>query len=348
MKKIIYSCFILLTILACTKEPVQVYQGNPVFKIEGTIGGEAINIDAGVNGYMESYHDTLFNKSFVGCSFISETSASPIHFDLALDGLLNDVLFSDGFNDVEFGTLSTSYPLLMSEVSFYDIISSGEWIINGASYVNDALIEGNGVYDIEFKFLSYGEEYILRDKLYVGGEEHFEPEIEIIEGDQGLFTFMANNVPSHVDSVEWILDSGFETFVSFSPQAQFELTPERFVIQCNYYSNGSVINYKSQMFGYESTIENVSIDNMLNSIIEQSNIEGVKGQMIIEKNDVQYITMDNEPSIFEISNFETFTDPGTSVELLKGDFVLGMVLYASPYDSLVIDLQGTIGLKLHP
>jgi hypothetical protein len=334
--------------LACTKEPVQVYQGSPVFKIKGTIGGESINIDAGVNGYMESYHDTLFNKSYVGCSFVSETSASPIHFDLALDGLLNDVLFSGGFNNIELGSLSKVYPLLMSEVSYYDIITSGEWIVNGTSYANDAFIESNGVYDIEFRFLSYGEEYILRDKLYVGGEEHFEPEIEIIEGDQGLFTFMANNVPSHVDSVEWILDSGFETFVSFSPQAEFQLSPERFVIQCNYYSNGSIVNYRSQMFGYESTFGNISIDNILNSITELSNIEGAKGQMIIEKNDVQYVSLDNMPSVFEISNFETFTDPSTSMELLKGDFVLGMVLFASPSDSLVIDLQGTMGLKLNP
>ena len=92
MKKVIYSSLVVFLMLSCVKDPVDVSIGSPVFKIQGTIDGVNVDINAGVNGYMESYHDTLFNKSYLGCSFISETKTTPIDLDLSLDGLLNDLI----------------------------------------------------------------------------------------------------------------------------------------------------------------------------------------------------------------------------------------------------------------
>lgn len=334
--------------LACNKvEPDDPVYSNPVFKMSGTVDGDSLDYVAGVNSELQTYHYVEFDRSYLGSTFISENGDELLKSEFALEGVLG---LTSNLDDAVIGTINKEFELKINDVENGSYASNHVWYVNDLAQEQAAIINGTGTYDIRLELESYGENYVLLDKLILGGEETDEPEIIIEEVQPSLFTFNVSNLPQDLDSVVWKLDNGVHGFLPIDNVLfPAELNPERYVVLCEFYKDGTLLNYKSEMFGSGGLYPIISMDNLLENVSNSAAPNFTKGQMTINHNGIMYSTKDNFSNTeFEVENIEPFTEPVTGEQMIKATISLNTYLFNSYSDSIPLSLNGVIGIQRFP
>jgi len=205
----------LVLVTSCTKNQIQVpIENEPVFTIDGTLGGEAFSLTAGDNNAYMQTSTELCNgvRVFSGNLTDGETSIELGIFDGNIDNP-NHVAESDLINvPMKFARQPSDPLLVLSKdvLNQYQNIESIKWYINGSNAGADyAYIMEPGKYDV-CAIISFigtsGATAELCDEIIVGYERSANCSIEYYIA-QNQIEASINSIGANVTSVEWFLDN---------------------------------------------------------------------------------------------------------------------------------------------
>lgn len=325
---------------------------SPVFHAAMVIDGDSNLIEVGENVHLTSYHDIVGIGSYFGTSYTNISGDDLLSFEFGLINPLNSTSLSSGVN---FGSLECYYELDVNDVFSNVPITLYAWEVDGTSYVNtNAPITEFGEHDVTFlAILANGSEVTLKDRITVGGVETNEPEVTITNLAPDEYVFSAVNIPNEIDSIEWEVQYGNGLLLT-SNEIDFyfisSLPFENCTVTCSYFSDGSLVNYWSQMH-VNPTLPNttfVDIDFAVTNLENSALPTTPNGKVTYNHNGVIYTTRDNTVSNFSMSNMNIFLDEYTSETYLKGSLTFESYLHNSSGDSIYVELSSEIGFSDMP
>ena len=298
---------------------------------------------------LSTSHDTLDGYSLLNSSFImdagQQTNQGNFEMDLRFFGDVQNLVS----NSIPIGSLNNRYEFSINDVTNGFIADISSWLVNGFIYDDIVTIETQGKYDVELYLEIEDQNYILKDRLVIGWVENNEPDIIVNNVLGSVYQLETTNNPNFVDSIAWSVDSGGGIFTEVLDPLSLTLIGSRHVILCEYFVNGELINYKSRMIEGVAGTSVVNVHDLFESINAQSLSLDSKVEVSIKYNGETFSTINSEqPALLDISNISAFTDPGNNEQLLKADLVLSLYLHASPQDSILLDVDGVIGIKRFP
>lgn len=208
---VVASCLMILA--SCSKEQVVIPESNdPVFKIEGTLGGEELSLTAGdYNAYMHT--STKLEKGVRVFSGELTDGATSIELGI-FDGKV-DIPYH--IPEIDLATVALKFakrypePLIVLSkdgINQNQNIGSVNWYVNGVSKGNEAAIMEPGKYDICAHVTFIGSPGIIHelcDEIIVGYERSANCSIDYQIGSNSIYASLASTGGA-IESVEWFVD----------------------------------------------------------------------------------------------------------------------------------------------
>lgn len=351
--KLLRYITIVLVLASCNKvklEPgTDSYAGAPVFTIQGMIGVDSTAFVVGENAELDTYHYVVGGRSFVGSSVVNAQGDTVIKLDFALSDLLSVNSFTQ---PIDIGSLDFHDTLDIQDVPNYATLMNHLWVVDGIGYQDLFPIPGPGEYNVTLLMQSAGEDYELEDKLVVGTEELYEPEIALQEVSPNMIVFNAVNVPAIVDSIAWFWHDGAVSsgYITNNGTPTY-FSNGRHVLRCDFYAQGTLINYKSMMFqsGGNPIAPVMSIDSTLSAIEYASVYPTSRGKITVLYNGEIFTSKESYTGgSFQFTNLQTFIEDVTGDEYLNGDLMIDTYLFNQLGDSIPVFFSGTFGLQKNP
>ncbi|MFK7786689.1 MAG: hypothetical protein AB8B56_16340 [Crocinitomicaceae bacterium] len=207
---------------SCKKHTIdQPNSTDPVFKVEGTIDGSALNLVAGDDN---AYMFTSIEQENGIQIFTGNLSDGNISIEMGIyDGLV-DIPGQEAIKGLSgshaFSRMLTTPLAILTKDDFpnVDLIDHISWIVNGTAETGDSIvIMEPGIYsvcaDVVFTDQSSAQ---LCSELILGYERHANSYIKHFLSPEGTLTALLEDPLVAVEKVEWFLDD-----VLISKQAEF-------------------------------------------------------------------------------------------------------------------------------
>lgn len=347
--------FGLVLFSSCTKNQIQVpVENEPVFTIDGTLGGEAFNLTAGDNNaYMETSTE-LSNgvRVFSGNLTDGETSIEIGIFDGNIDNP-NHAAEADLINvPLKFARQPSDPLLVLSKdvLNQYQNIESIKWFINGSSAGSDyAYIMEPGKYDVcaIISFLgSGGMTAELCDEIIVGYERSANCSIDY-NISQNQLEASINSIGANVTSVEWFLDN---VFIGNNLSLYDSIDQDFHVLTARVTFDNQVVREKSCLINGLNPMYCVQ-DFSIFELTSASNFanQDYKLRLNITKNGLNYrsIHANNENSTVTLLNLEYYDENANGNKVYKATVqVQAIVMEMSTEKLIPINFIATLGVEV--
>jgi len=356
MKSHILLPLLCLMLFGCKKVPIAPGTGSsseePMFFANFAIDGTDHSFTIGENTQLYSNCVPVGGNSLLSSIILDESGNSFLLFEFAIPGELTVNSFN---TPISFTSPNVNYSIDIADVSNGQLITNGSWRMMGVDQGTTLSISEWGVYDVEMDILEMSGQPVqlnLRDKLIVGGIEVDEPDFTVSAIGTDYFATLDAPTPSGVDNVLWYVGSEeFGDKQPFDPINGISITNPYAVITCEFYSEGELINYKSQMvsnpFSQPSSL--VEISQSLTSITAGTSISSVYGKISCFHNGQYYSTIYTPLTpTFDVSNVHSEIESITGHEYIVTSINFESDLMNASNESIHVTISGDFGFITIP
>lgn len=322
--RIIFMSFLAAFLLnACSKDPVAMPESNdPIFRVDGTFGGETISIVAGDNnGFMHTM--TNIENGVEVVSGRLEDDALTIELGIYNGGLNNSSevfdesmnvtpQFSKKYND-PIATLSKD--LLINS----DFISYVNWSVDGGASILDSVhIHEPGKYNVcaTVHYLNGSSPVNLCNEVIIGYNRYENKHINFeVNTSSSSASAWIDNFQGSIDYVDWYYD---DVFYVRADSCYKQVTNQLYNLRAEvHYANGVVQTKNMVVDGSVSgrTVEDFTLfEEVSENIMQDYNLK-----IALVKNGVEYYShlADNSASEVVITSLELYGLNGQGNQVYK-------------------------------
>lgn len=348
----------ILALTGCTKEQIVVPEANdPVFMLEGTLGGDPLSLTAGDNNAYMYTSVKIVNgvRVFSGELSDGQTSVEMGIYDGNLDRP-NHVPEIDLSNILlRFAELPDDPLVVLSKdlLNQYQNIASVDWYINGLFEGNDnAYITEPGKYDVcAFVTFATGETAELCDEIIIGFQRSANCSIthQFSYSNQTLsLNAHLSSTGASVASVEWLLDGDLISTSPLGFSIPVDSTSHLLTAHVTF-NNGTIREKSCIVNGSDPTL---SIEDF--SIFETTSgnnipLQDYRVRLEIEKNGKTYksILANNEASSITLLALEEYEASSSGNKVYKATFeVTAVVMDVSSEKLHPVTFTTTLGIEV--
>lgn len=315
------ALLLLLTSFGCKKEkiepPVTVYSETPVFTVTGSLEGNSVLFQAGVeNAYLENFNTVVNGVNRFGGRIIQGDN----YVEIALyDGNLSlpNSTFPSTTNTIALSQ-DFSLPLikiLKSSCNNFDVISDLQFTVDGNEMGGDLSIIEPGVYEICTKITFYDGTYkTVCNEVVVGYRDLGEFVLKTsLTGNSVVNGLVQSSLP--INSIDWYLD---EQFLGTNMGLLQQLNNGLHELTATVHFENGVTRSHSVIVDGTNSMKYLQDINSFKSGINSSLYQDFKGEISIRKDGVLYKHLGGAGSsnIF-VTNYSYFGKSSSGADIYK-------------------------------